>query len=314
MTRESESEGTAVRAKAPAATVSVAIVTILATGLAVAGLAAGLVAAGCGGHSSTGGAGQPGASVGTPGAGLSSDPAEVLRSYLTAVGKGDFETAKTLLDNPSAVAWPGAGGTNPPKDAFSLRDIQVEERFVESPNEVGYLARAYLKPGPKAQEFGTGKEGQWRFAFYLVKSGDAWKVWWGGPVSEDRASYLATRPVPFQNVTCDLTTQCKAGQEYRLSFDYAPPPLSAWVENFSVLFQSTPDVSNYPYSYECIWSVWQPGSGGTREVGKHFDLTTTVDEEAKPGHYRIYLCLGEDPTSVMRQPLPPYVVEVVGGG
>jgi hypothetical protein len=278
-------------------------------------LLAGLALGGCGGGSTpAGGGGGLGTPGGTAGVVPSSDPAEVLRSYLVAVGRGDFEAAKALLDHPSALAWPGVGAMNIPKDAFTLENVRVEERFVESPGEVGYLARAYLKPGPKAQEFGAGREGEWRFAFYLVKSGNAWRVWWGGPVSEDRASYLATRPVPFQNVKCDLPPQCKPGQQYRLSFDYSPPPLSAWVENLSVLFQSMPDVPNYPYRYETVWSVWQPGSAGKPEVGKRFELTEEVDEDAKPGHYRIYLCLGEDPGSVLRQPLPPYVVEVTGEG
>lgn len=270
-----------------------------------------LILAGCGGASSGGGGQAPGGVAGvTP----SSDPAEVLRSYLGAVGRGDFEAARALLEHPSVVAWPLAGAANPPRDAFTLENVRVEERFVETPGEVGCLARAYLRPGPRAQEFGAGREGEWRFAFYLVKGPSGWRVWWGGPVSEERASYLASRPVPFQNVKCDLPPQCTPGQQYRLSFDYSPPPLSVWVENLSVLFQSMPDVSNFPYRYETVWSVWQPGSAGKPEVGKRFELTEEVDEEAKPGHYRIYLCLGEDPGSVLRQPLPPYVVEVTVQG
>lgn len=277
------------------------------------------VIAGCGRGgtgAAPGGAGPPpGGSQSAAGGAALSRPEAVVENYLAAIGRSDYKTAAACLEHPKAVIWPGVGlleatfNAKVPPDVVRVSNIAAGPTFAVSPrgDEVGCLARAHVAPGKEAHRWGIGQEGDWQFAFYLIKRGEGWRLARGMPLSKELADYLEGSRNPFQNVVSQVPEVAERGKEYKLAFDLELPKALSSVEEVNVAFLPEPDTEKYPYAYETAFSTYYY-DGGQKKLLRHFDQTAEIDPEMPPGKYRIYLGLGVKPP--LYWPIPPYVVNV----
>jgi hypothetical protein len=268
------------------------------------------LAAGCG-RSSPGG--TPGGGAPKPAA---NSPEQVVTAYLNTIGRSDYRRAAGYLEHPRAVVWPGVGlleatfSAKVPPDVVRLSNISAGPTFTVSArgDEVCCLARAHIAPGKEAYRWGIGQEGDWRFAFYLIKRNGNWRLARGMPLPQELADYLAGNRNPFQNVVSQVPAVVERGKGYKLAFDLHLPKALASVEEVNVAFLPEPGTAKYPYSYETAFSTYWYGPGGQKNQMGHFDQTLEIDPEMPPGKYRLYLALGTKP--LLYWAIPPYVVTV----
>ncbi|MGO0122333.1 hypothetical protein [Desulfothermobacter acidiphilus] len=291
------------------------------------------VIAGCG-RGGTGAA--PGGSGPPPGSGQSpaggaalARPEAVVENYLAAIGRSDYRTAASCLEHPKAVVWPGVGlleatfnAKVPPDDVVRVSNIAAGPTFTVSPrgDEVGCLARAHVAPGKEAYRWHIGQEGDWQFAFYLIKRDEGWRLARGMSLPQELADYLEGNRNPFQNVVSQVPAVVERGKGYELAFDLHLPKALAAVEEVSIAFMPEPGTEKYPYSYETAFSTYWYGPGGQKMQVSHFELAdrpgpdgviwgpVTPDAAMPPGKYRFYLGLGTNPS--LYWAVPPYVVTV----
>ncbi|MGB9920947.1 MAG: hypothetical protein ACPLPT_09545 [Moorellales bacterium] len=252
----------------------------------------------------------------------------VVEQYLKAIGRSDYKAAAGYLEDPRAMVWPGVGlleetfSAKVPADVVRLTNIGAGPTFSVSArgDEVGCLARAHVAPGKEAQRWGIGQEGDWRFAFYLIRREGGWRLARGVPLSQELADYLEGDRSPFRNVASELPEAAERNRGYRVAFDLELPKALASVEEVSVAFLPEPGSENYPQGYETAYSVYWSGPGGQRMRVERFELSdqpgpdgfilgpVVLDEEMPPGKYRVYLGLGTSPP--LYWAIPPYVVTV----
>lgn len=276
--------------------------------------------AGCGRggpESARGGEGQaPTGNQAAVGSAAPGRPEAVVERYLEAIGRSDYKTAAGYLEHPQALVWPGIGameaafGAKVPPDVVRLTNIAAGPTFSVSArgDEVGCLARAHVAPGREAQRWGIGQEGDWRFAFYLIKREGGWRLARGMPLPQELADYLEGDPNPFQNVASEMPAVVERGKGYKLAFDLHLPKALASVEEVDVALLPEPGTEKYPYSYETAFSTYWYGPGGQKNQMGHFDQSVEIDPEMPPGKYRLYLGLGTNPP--LYWAIPPYVVTV----
>jgi predicted small lipoprotein YifL len=266
--------------------------------------------AGCG-RSGPGAA--PGGGAPKPAA---NSPEQVVTAYLNAIGRSDYRRAAGYLEHPQAAVWPGVGlleetfSAKVPPDVVRLTGVAAGPTFTVSAqgDEVCCLARAHIAPGKEAHRWGIGQEGDWQFAFYLIKRDGGWRLARGMPISTELADYLAGNRNPFQNVVSQVPAVAARGKEYKLAFDLHLPKALAFVEEVDVALLPEPGTEKYPYSYETAFSTYWYGPGGQKNLMGHFDQTVEIDPEMPPGKYRLYLGLGTGPP--LYWAVPPYVVTV----
>ncbi|MEW6572510.1 MAG: hypothetical protein AB1374_02610 [Bacillota bacterium] len=263
------------------------------------------------------GRGSPG---GTPGGGAlkpaAHSPEQVVTAYLNAIARSNYQKAAGYLEHPKALVWPGVGlleatfSAKVPPDVVRLTGVAAGPTFTVSArgDEIGCLARAHIAPGKEAHRWGIGQEGDWRFAFYLIKRNGNWRLARGMPLPQELADYLAGNRNPFQNVVSQVPAVAERGKGCKLAFDLHLPKALASVEEVSVAFMPEPETTKYPYSYETAFSTYWYGPGGQRNQMGHFDQTVEIDPEMPPGKYRLYLGLGTNPP--LYWAVPPYVVTV----
>lgn len=269
--------------------------------------------------------GAPGAEAPRP---TANSPEQVVAAYLNAIGRSDYKAAAAFLEHPRAVVWPGVGlleaafNAKVPPDVVRVTNVAAGPVLAVSPrgDEVCCLARAHVAPGKEAGRWGIGQEGDWQFAFYLLKRGEAWQLARGMPLSPELAAYLQGGRSPFRNVVSQVPEVVERGKEYKLSFDLELPKALSSVEEVSLVFLPEPGTEKYPYAYETAFSTYWYGPGGQRKQVDHFELTgqpgpdgvirgpVTLDAEMSPGKYRVYLGLGTKPP--LYWAIPPYVVSV----
>lgn len=257
---------------------------------------------------------------GTPDGGApkpaANSPEQVVVAYLSAIGRSDYKRAAGYLEHPKAVVWPGVGlleatfSAKVPPDVVRVTGIVAGPTLPVSArgDEVCCLAQAHIAPGKEASRWGIGQEGDWRFAFYLIKRDSGWRLARGMPLPPAMADYLAGNRNPFQNVVSQVPAVAERGKEYKLAFDLHLPKALAFVEEVSVALLPEPKTAKYPYSYETAFSTFWYGPGGQKNQMGHFDQTVEIDPEMPPGEYRLYLGLGTKPP--LYWAVPPYVVTV----
>lgn len=275
------------------------------------------------------GRGGPGAA---PGGGApkpaANSPEQVITAYLNAIGHSDYQRAAGYLEHPKAAVWPGVGlleetfkATVPP-DVVRLSKVGAGPTLSVSArgDEVCCLAQAHLAPGKEAHRWGIGQEGDWRFAFYLIKRNGGWRLARGMPLPQELADYLEGNRNPFQNVVSQVPAVVERGKGYKLAFDLHLPKALAFVEEVDVALLPEPGTEKYPYSYETAFSAYSYSPEGQTMHGGHFELAdrpgpdgvirgpVTPDAEMPPGKYRLYLGLGTEPP--LYWAVPPYVVTV----
>jgi hypothetical protein len=278
------------------------------------------VIAGCGrggtGAAPGGSAPPPGGGQSPAGGAVARQPEAVVENYLAAVGRGNYKEAAALLEHPKAAVWPGVGlleetfNAKVPPDVVRVSNIAAGPAFTAGPrgDEVCCLVRAHVAPGKEAQRWGIGQEGDWRFAFFLIKRDESWRLARGMPLSQGLADYLEGGLDPFRNVVSQVPEAAERGREYKLAFDLELPKALSSVEEVNVAFLPEPGTEKYPYAYETAFSTYYYDVGGQKKMLSHFDQTAEIDPEMPPGKYRIYLGLSTKPP--LYWPIPPYVVTV----
>jgi hypothetical protein len=268
------------------------------------------VIAGCGRS------GPRGASGGGAPKPAANSPEQVVTAYLNAIGRSDYKRAAGYLEHPKAVVWPAISALEEtfsamvPPDVVRLTGVAAGPTLSVSDqgNKACSLARAHIAPSKEAHRWGIGEEGDWRFAFYLIKRNGNWRLARGMPISTELADYLAGNRNLFQNVVSEVPAVAERGKGHKLAFDLHLPMALAFVEEVNVALLPEPSTEKYPYSYEVAFSTYWYGPGRQKNQMGHFDQTAEIDPETPPGKYRIYLGLGTEPP--LYWAVPPYVVTV----
>lgn len=243
-------------------------------------------------------------------------PEAVVKGYLEAIGRSDYKMAQDYLEHPRALVWPGIGaleaafGAKVPPDVVRVSNVSAGTVFSASDrgDEVGCLARAHVAPGREGQRWGIGQEGDWRFAFYLIKREAGWRLARGMPIPQQLADYLEGGRNPFRNVASQLPEVAERGHGYRVAFDLELPKALSFVEEVDIAFLPEPYTEGYPRLFETAFSTYYYDTGGQKKLLSHFDQAVEIDPEMPSGKYRIYLGLGTKPP--LYWPIPPYVVTI----
>jgi len=255
------------------------------------------------------------AATGTSAAGqqagaCSRDPDSAVRGYLNHLDRGEFELALAALEHPMAPVWPGVGivqsllGSKVSADLVHVRDGRVFPPLDVGP-EALCLSEADVSPGQEAAALGleAGRSGRWRFAFWLERQGECWRLLRGGPIDDAARAVLGSGVSPFRNVRTTLPDRARPGQTYSVTFDLDLPaanvsqPLGDVIEGITLLLHPRPDVGSYPKGYEEEYSVPNISGRWPKRVELGEGLTTEniyigapeIPTDLEAGRYRLYL-------------------------
>ena len=257
------------------------------------------------------------------------DPKSVVNAYLNYINNGNYSKSFALADSKLAIVWPGIGLLE------KLTNSKINDKYVEitiehisdpvnlgnSPDEVEIVTQLYLKPTQKGKEaLFPAQEKDTFMVFYLIKRSDGFKLSKSFETDSLIANYIETNPDLFKNIKSAIPKKVKRGESGELVFDLNPAKALGNIGEVSFLLYPEPTTEGYPYNYE---TVFYSGDDVTTIKIRHFALIKNensvfpdehpeiilgpvdIDEEAKPGLYRIYL-----KTSQILFPIYPYIVEV----